>query len=153
MTSPLSFRSTPNSSDNGFPSSMDCLLHRDFASGLAIEAEVPRCFGSSVQFSSSQGGTKFFSVVSFLSASFPLSEEFVGLSHQSCIVGDHKGFIIYQLSDRRLCFLVASKKVGHFIYGLRDRIWARLYFPFYFVSWVASIYQWIRSWLFSFLEF
>jgi hypothetical protein len=34
-----------------------------------------------------------------------------------------KGFRVFQLSDRRFRFSVCSNKVGHFIYGLKDRIW------------------------------
>jgi hypothetical protein len=102
---------------------MDGLLHWDFSHGLAVEAQVRRRFGSSVHFSPSRGAKEFFLVVSFSSASFELSEDSVGWALQSCIGGDHKGFKVYQLSDRRFRFSVASNKVGHFIYGLRDRIW------------------------------
>jgi hypothetical protein len=62
-------------------------------------------------------------VVSFSSASFPLTEESVGLALQCCHGGDRLGFRVYQLSDRRFRFSVASNKVGHFIYGLQDCIW------------------------------
>jgi hypothetical protein len=102
---------------------MDALLHWDFSPGLAVEAQVRRRFGSSVHFSPSSGSSEFFLVVSFSSASFPLTEETVGLALQSCIGGDCHGFRVFQTSDRRFCFSVASNKVGHFIYGLRDRIW------------------------------
>jgi hypothetical protein len=61
--------------------------------------------------------------VAFSSSSFQLSEESVGLALQCCIGGDHLGFKVLQLSDRRFRFSVASNKVGHFIYGLRDRVW------------------------------
>jgi hypothetical protein len=71
---------------------MDCLLHWDFSPGLAVEAQVRRRFGSSVHYSPSSGLAEFFLVVSFSSASFPLSEESVGWALQSCIGGDHKGF-------------------------------------------------------------
>jgi hypothetical protein len=47
----------------------------------------------------------------------------VGLALQSCIGGNHRAFNDFQLSDRRFRFSVASNKVGHFIYGLRDRVW------------------------------
>jgi hypothetical protein len=30
---------------------------------------------------------------------------------------------VYQLSDRHFRFFVASNKVRHFIYGLKDRVW------------------------------
>jgi hypothetical protein len=56
-------------------------------------------------------------------ASFSFSEDSVGWALQSCIGGDHDGFQVYQLSDRRFRFSVASNKVGNFIYGLRDRVW------------------------------
>jgi hypothetical protein len=102
---------------------MDGILHWDFAPGLAVEEQVRRRFGSSVHFSPSSGLLEFFLVVSFSSASFPLSEDSVGWALQSCIGGDHHGFRVFQLSDRRFRFSVASNKVGHFIYGLRDRIW------------------------------
>jgi hypothetical protein len=62
-------------------------------------------------------------VVSFSSASFPLLEEYVGLALQSCIGGSTQGFHVYRLSDRRFRFSVSSNKVGHFIYGLKDRVW------------------------------
>ena len=102
---------------------MEALLHWDFNPGLAIEAQVRRRFGSSVHFSSPSRSKEFFLVVSFSSASFPLSEESVGLALQSCIGGISAGFKVYKLSDRRFRFSVASNHVGHFIYGLRDRIW------------------------------
>ena len=62
-------------------------------------------------------------MVSFSSASFPLCEESVGLALQSCIGGTSKDFRVFKLADRRFRFSVASNHVGHFIYGLRDRIW------------------------------
>ena len=88
-----------------------------------MEVQVRRRFGSSVHFSPSLGSKEFFLVVSFSSASFPLNEESVGLALQSCIGGIAEGFIVYQLTDRRFRFSLASNRVGHFIYGLRDRIW------------------------------
>jgi hypothetical protein len=102
---------------------MDALIHWDFSPGLAVEAQVRRHFGSSVHFSPSSGSSEFFLVVSFSSASFLLTEETVGLALQSCIGGDRHGFRVFQTSDRRFRFSVASNKVGHFIYGLRDRVW------------------------------
>jgi hypothetical protein len=102
---------------------MDALLHWDFSPGLAVKAQVRRRFGSSVHFSPSSGSSEFFLVVSFSSASFPLMEETVGLALQSCIGGDCKRFKVFQTSDRRFRFSVASNKVGHFIYSLRDRVW------------------------------
>jgi hypothetical protein len=97
---------------------MDGLLHWDFSPGLAVEEQVRRRFGSSVHFSPSPGSKEFFLVVSFSSASFVLSEDSVGWALQSCIGGSQRGFNVFQLSDRRFRFSVASNKVGHFIYGL-----------------------------------
>ena len=62
-------------------------------------------------------------MVSFSSACFPLNEETVGLALQCCLGGDRLGFRVFQLSDKRFRFSVASIRVGHFIYGLRDRVW------------------------------
>ena len=50
-------------------------------------------------------------------------EESVALALQSCIGGFSSKFRVLQLSDRRFRFSVASNRVGHFIYGLKDRIW------------------------------
>jgi hypothetical protein len=47
----------------------------------------------------------------------------VGLALQCCIGGLSSGFNVIQLSDRRSQFSVASNRVGHFIYGLKERIW------------------------------
>jgi hypothetical protein len=102
---------------------MEALLHWDFSPGLAVEAQVRRRFRSTVHLSPASGSSEFFLVVSFSSASFPLTEETVGLALQSCIGGDRNGFKVFQTSDRRFRFSVASNKVGHFIYGLRDRVW------------------------------
>ena len=102
---------------------MESLIHWDFSPGLALADQVRCRFGSSVHFSPSSSSKEFFLVVSFSSASFPLSEELVVLALQCCIGGDHKGFKVFQLSDRRFRFSVASNRVGHFIYGLKDRIW------------------------------
>ena len=41
------------------------------------------------------------------------------------------GFHVCQLSDRRFRFSVASNKVGHFVYGLKDRIWPDFVCHFY----------------------
>jgi hypothetical protein len=90
---------------------------------LAFEDQVHRRFGSTIHFSSSSGAKEFFLVVSFSSASFPLNEESVGLALQCYIGGDRIGFRVYKLLDARFHFLVASNKVGHFVYGLKDRIW------------------------------
>ena len=91
--------------------------------GLAVEDQVRRRFGSTVHFSPSPTAKEFFLVVSFSSASFPLSEESVGLALQSCIGGDRLGFKVFRLSDRRFRFSLASSKVGHLIYSLKDHIW------------------------------
>ena len=102
---------------------MEALLHWDFSPGLAVANQVRRRFDSTVHFSPSSGAKEFFLVVSFTSASFPLSENSVGLALQCCIGGDNLGFKVFKLSDRRFRFSVASSKVGHFIYGLKDRVW------------------------------
>ena len=102
---------------------MDALLHWDFSPSLAVADQVHRRFGSTVHFSPSPGAKEFFLVASFTLASFKLSVESVGLALQCCIGGDHVGFRVYQLSDRRFRFSLASSKVGHFIYGLKDRVW------------------------------
>ena len=80
-------------------------------------------FGSTVHFIPNPNFKEFFLEVSFSSASFPLSVESVGLALQSCIGGTSDGFKVLCLGDRHFRFLVASNRVGHFIYGLRDRIW------------------------------
>lgn len=102
---------------------MEGLLHWDFSPDLAVEAQVHRRFGSDVHFSPSSSSMEFFLVVTFSSASFALSEESVGIALQCCIGGDRLGFRVCQTSDRRFRFLVASKKVGHYICGLQDRVW------------------------------
>ena len=96
---------------------MESLLHWDFSPGLAIESQVRDKFGSTVHFSSAnpRSSKEFFLVVSFSSASFPLTEESVALALQSCIGGLSSGFRVLRLSDRRFRFLVASNRVGHFI--------------------------------------
>jgi hypothetical protein len=102
---------------------MDGILHWDFSPGLVVEAQVCHRFGSTAHFSPSPTSKEFFLVVTFSSASFVLSEELVGLALQCCIGGNHIGFNICQTSDRCFRFSVASNKLGHFIYGLQDRIW------------------------------
>ena len=47
----------------------------------------------------------------------------MALEFQSCIGGLGSRFRVLQLSDRCFRFSVASNRVGHFIYGLKDRIW------------------------------
>lgn len=102
---------------------MDGLLHWDFNPGLSVADQVHRRFGSTVHFSPSRNTKEFFLVVTFSSASFPLSTSSVGLALQCCIGGLASGFNVIQIGDRQFHFLVASNKVGHFIYRLKDRIW------------------------------
>lgn len=80
-------------------------------------------FKSTVHFSPSPTAKEFILVVSFSSASFTLSEESVALALQSCIGGISSDFKVFKLSDRRFRFSLASIRVGHFIYGLKDRVW------------------------------
>ena len=80
-------------------------------------------FGSTVHFSPIGGAREFFLVVAFSSASFPLSIESVGLALQCCIGGSSTGFNVKHLAGRQFRFSVASNKVGHFVYGLKDRVW------------------------------
>lgn len=102
---------------------MDGLLHWDFNPGLAVADQVGRRFGETIHFSPSRSTKEFFWVVSFSSASFPLSVESVGVALQCCIGGHPKGFNVLQIGDRSFRFSVAGNKVGHFIHGLKDRIW------------------------------
>lgn len=102
---------------------MDGLLHWDFHPGLAVEAQVRRRFKTQVHFSPSLPTKKFFLVASFSKVSFPLSPTSVGLALQCCIGGIAASFRVIQLGDRNFRFSVASNRVGHFIYGLRDRLW------------------------------
>jgi hypothetical protein len=74
---------------------MDALLRWDFSPGLALADQVRRHFGSTVHFSPSPSAKEFFLVVSFSSASFPLSEESVGLALQCCFGGIAKRFNVY----------------------------------------------------------
>ena len=76
-----------------------------------------------MHFSPSRDPKEFFLVVTFSSASFPLIEEFVGLALQCCIGGFHVGFKVHKINPRAFRFSVANNKVGHFIYGLKDRVW------------------------------
>jgi hypothetical protein len=62
-------------------------------------------------------------VASFRYSSFPLSEESVGVALECCLGGSASGFRVVMLSDKRFRFSVASNKVGHFIYSLRERCW------------------------------
>ena len=100
---------------------MDGLLHWDFSPGLKVEAQVRARFGSTVHLVPNPGSKEFFLEVSS-STSFPLSVDSVGLALQSCIGGLSDGFNVMHLGDRHFRFSVASNRVGHFIFGLRDRI-------------------------------
>ena len=102
---------------------MEGLLHWDFAPGLALADQVRRKFGSMVHFSPSCNRKEFFLVVTFSSASFPLNMDSVGIALQCCIGGIRFGFKVQQLNPRAFRFSMANNKVGHFIYGLKDRIW------------------------------
>lgn len=105
---------------------MEGLLHWDLNPGLSIAEQVRHRFGSTVHFSPSSTSKEFILVVMFSSASFPLSVSSVGLALQCCIGGLALGFNVIQIGDRQFRFFVASNKVGHFIYGLKDMIWPDL---------------------------
>ena len=49
--------------------------------------------------------------------------ESVGLVLQCCIGGRALGFNVIQLGPRNFWFSVASNKVGHYIFALKDRVW------------------------------
>ena len=102
---------------------MEGLLHWDFNPGLVVADQVRRRFGETVHFSPSRKTKEFFLVVSFSSASFPLSEESVGVALQCCLGGHHLGFKVTKIFERSFRFSVAGNKVGNFIHGLKDRIW------------------------------
>jgi hypothetical protein len=51
--------------------------------------------------------------------------------------GYHKGFNVYQQSDRLFRFLVASNKVGHMIYGLKYRVWPDFVCHFSLFRWFS----------------
>ena len=102
---------------------MEGLLHWDFAPGLALSDQVRRKFGSTVHFSPSRDSKEFFLVATFSSASFPLTEESVVIALQCCIGGFRVGLNFLQVNPRAFRFSVANNKFGHFIYGLKDRIW------------------------------
>ena len=126
---------------------MEGLLHWDFAPGLALADQVRRKFGSTVHFSPSRGDKEFFLVVSFSSASFPLTEESVGIALQCCIGGISVGFRVHKIKPRGFRFLVANNKVGHFIYGLKDRIWPDFICHFHLFKGVsARVYTSIDTW-------
>ena len=102
---------------------MEGLLHWDFAPGLALADQVGRKFGSTVHFSPSRDAKEFFLVATFSSASFPLTVDSVGVALQCCLGSSCVGFKVVHIHHRAFRFLVANNKVGHFIYGLKDRIW------------------------------
>ena len=99
---------------------MEGLLHWDFNPGLAVADQVRRRFGETVHFSPSLKTKEFFLVVHFSSASFLLNEESVAVALQCCIGGLPCGLNVVHLHGRRYMFSVASNRVGHFIYGLKD---------------------------------
>ena len=98
---------------------MEGLIHWDFNPGLKVEEQVRRRFKSTVHFSPSPTSKEFFLVVTFSSASFPLSCAFVGLALQCCIGGLASGFNVTHIGAKNFRFSVASNKVVHFIYALR----------------------------------
>lgn len=103
---------------------MEGLLHWDFSLGLAVEAQVRSLFSSMVHFSLHDSTKELYLVVSFSSASFPLSEESMGIfSLQCCIGGSPSGFHDKHLVGSQFWFSVTSNRVGQFIYVLKDRIW------------------------------
>ena len=99
------------------------ILLWDFAPGLNVEDQIRCRFGSLVHFNHDPKTKDIFLVVSFSSTSFPLSVESVGLVLQCCIGGLASGFKVESIGARNFWFSVASHKVGHFIYALRDRVW------------------------------
>ena len=102
---------------------MEGLLHWDFSPGLALANQVRHNFGTTVHFSSPRNGKVFVLVVSFSSASFPLNEDSVGIALQCCLGGLSSGFSVRKIYAKTFRFSVANNKVGHFIYGLKDRVW------------------------------
>ena len=79
---------------------MEGLLRWDFNPDLAVADEVCRHFGETVHFSPSRSTKELFLVVSFSSASFPLSEESVSIALQCCIGGHPRGFKVSHINDR-----------------------------------------------------
>jgi hypothetical protein len=88
-----------------------------------VAAQVHRKFKFQVHFSPSSTTKEFFLVAHFHYSSFPLSEEAVGVALECCLGGSAAGFRVIRLSERRFRFSVASNKVGHFLYFLRERCW------------------------------
>lgn len=62
-------------------------------------------------------------VVHFSSACFALNEDSVAIALQCCIGCLPSGLNVHHLDGRRYRFSVASNRVGHYIYGLKDRVW------------------------------
>src|SRR4051794_17326155 len=102
---------------------MNSLPHWDFHPVLVVENQVRRRFLSLVHFYGENGTKEFFLVASFSSISFPLNCSSVALTLQCCIGGLASSFNVLHLGDGNYRFSVASNKVGHFIYQLKDRIW------------------------------
>ena len=102
---------------------MEGLLHWDFSPGLAVAAQVRHRFGSTVHFSPSGSNKEFLLVVHFSSASLPLNDDSIAIALQCCIGGLPSGLNVTHIDGRRFRFSVASNKVGHYIYGLKDRVW------------------------------
>jgi hypothetical protein len=100
---------------------MDVLLLWDFSPGRAVAAQVRRKFASH---SPSLATKEFFLVAFFPYSSFPLSEDAVSVVLECCFGGMASGFRVTKVSDRRFRFSVASNKVGHFVYSLKERVWS-----------------------------
>src|SRR4051812_28376969 len=90
---------------------------------MVVEEQVCRRFRSSVHFSKGCGTKEFFLVSRIPLPLSPLFCSSVGLALQCYIRGVALDFRVLHLGDRNNCFSVASNKVGHFIYHLKDRIW------------------------------
>jgi len=92
LPSPLPPASQQQWRSLGFLLIMEGLLHWDFAPGLALSDQVRRKYGSMIHFSPSRDTKEFFFVVTFSSASFPLTVDSVGVALQCCIGGFCDGF-------------------------------------------------------------
>lgn len=88
-------------------------------------------------------------MVSFSSASFLLSAEAVGLALQCCIGGSATGFNVQHLGKRTFRFSMASNRVGHFIYGLKDRVWPDFVCHFHLFKNNVDYSSWDNSWHFN----
>lgn len=125
------------------------LMHWDLNPGLKVADQVRSRFRSSVHFSPSSGSKEFFLVASFSSASFPLTVENVGLALQCCIGGSAANFYVQHLGKRTFRFSVASNRVGHFIYGLKDRVWPDFVCHFHLFKDYIDYSSWDNSWHFN----